>query len=478
MKQLNFDRVLQNLNSVLNLWKLRSLTIYGRTEIVKSLALPKIMYVCEMLVPSENFLKQVKSKIFTFVWKNKPPSVAYDVLVRSKLQGGLNFPDISKKVKTQNIMWVKRLLNEEESPWKIIPKFYLSNIGGINNIRSNFNVSSIPKEIPNFYKECLKSWASFVSSEPTDINEILIQPIWNNNKICQNGKSFFIKELFTLGIYSMQDIIYPNGTIKTIFDLKCTNPKLNETHFLTWMQILAAIPKKWKNTIMNNYRTLNSPFTTMEHIVQSQSILKIQTLQSKSIYLILCEQSNKLPHTSVGERILQEKSGSSIVWNNVCKNIYKTTIEPHLREFQFKIIHNYLPVNSKLFKYKLITSDRCSYCFVPSETVEHLFGNCFQVKNIYFTIMEWLESIGIEMPKFEQNVILYGLTPFNRNNALQNHILLLFKQFVYMCRDETKMLSLHKFKIYIDQIQKIEYKIAKKNNKIICHLNKWQNLKQ
>ena len=57
----------------------------------------------------------------------------------------------------------------------------------------------------------------------------------------------------------MQDIIYPNGTIKTIIDLKCTNPKLNETHFLTWMQILAAIPKEWKNTIMNNYKTLNSP---------------------------------------------------------------------------------------------------------------------------------------------------------------------------------------------------------------------------
>ena len=73
--------------------------------------------------------------------------------------------------------------------------------------------------------------------------------IWNNNKISQNGKSFFIKELFTLGIYSMKDIIYPNGTIKNIIDLKRTNPKLNETYFLTWMQILAAIPKKWKNTI-------------------------------------------------------------------------------------------------------------------------------------------------------------------------------------------------------------------------------------
>ena len=79
----------------------------------------------------------------------------------------------------------------------------------------------------------------------------------------------------------------------------------------------------------------------MEYIVQSQSILKIQTLQSKNIYLIL------------------------------------TTIERHLREFQFKIIHNYLPVNSKLFKYKLIPSDRCSYCFVSSETVKHIFCNCF-----------------------------------------------------------------------------------------------------
>ena len=70
--------------------------------------------------------------------------------------------------------------------------------------------------------------------------------------------------------------------------------------------------------------------------------------------------------------------------------------------------------------------------------------------------------LGIEMPKFEQKVILYGLTPFNMNNALQNHILLLFKQFVYMCRNETKMLSLHKFKSYIDQTETIEYKKSRK----------------
>ena len=36
-----------------------------------------------------------------------------------------------------------------------------------------------------------------------------------------------------------------------------------------------------------------------------------------------------------------------------------------------------------------------------------------------------------------------------------------------MFRNETKLLSLHKFKSYIDQIETTEYKIAEKNNKII-----------
>ena len=123
----------------------------------------------------------------------------------------------------------------------------------------------------------------------------------------------------------------------------------------------------------------------MEHIVQSQSILKIQTLQSKSIYLILCEQSNKLPHTSVGEQYYK-KNLEALQFGIMFVKIFIKLLLNHLREFQFKIIHNYLPVNSKLFKYKLITSDRCSYCFVSSETVEHLFGNCFQVKHSHIIL--------------------------------------------------------------------------------------------
>ena len=43
-----------------------------------------------------------------------------------------------------------------------------------------------------------------------------------------------------------------------------------------------------------------------------------------------------------------------INWNTVCGNIYKTAIDTYSREFQFRIIHNYLNVNDKFYKWKLI----------------------------------------------------------------------------------------------------------------------------
>ena len=64
--QENFDRVQQELDTVLKLWKSRCLTIYGKGEIIKSLALSKVMYGCNMLVPPSNFLQNIKSSVTKF----------------------------------------------------------------------------------------------------------------------------------------------------------------------------------------------------------------------------------------------------------------------------------------------------------------------------------------------------------------------------------------------------------------------------
>ena len=53
----NFDRVLNNFRTVLNIWKGQTLSIYGKTIILKTLAIPKVLYVSSLAVNPPNFGK-------------------------------------------------------------------------------------------------------------------------------------------------------------------------------------------------------------------------------------------------------------------------------------------------------------------------------------------------------------------------------------------------------------------------------------
>ena len=52
--KLNFDKRVAQFDILLNMWKQRNLTIYGRNQIlIKSLAMPRLLYVCNLLVPPQ-----------------------------------------------------------------------------------------------------------------------------------------------------------------------------------------------------------------------------------------------------------------------------------------------------------------------------------------------------------------------------------------------------------------------------------------
>ena len=49
--------------------KTRDLTLYGRTTLVKSLGISKIVYAASMLCVPETVIKTVQDRIFKFLWK-------------------------------------------------------------------------------------------------------------------------------------------------------------------------------------------------------------------------------------------------------------------------------------------------------------------------------------------------------------------------------------------------------------------------
>jgi len=59
------------MDTKLDMWQTRDLTLYGLTMLVKSLGISKIVYAAAMLYVPETVIKTVQDRIFKFLRKNK-----------------------------------------------------------------------------------------------------------------------------------------------------------------------------------------------------------------------------------------------------------------------------------------------------------------------------------------------------------------------------------------------------------------------
>ena len=117
----------------------------------------------------------------------------------------------------------------------------------------------------------------------------------------------------------------------------------------------------------------------------------------------------------------------------------------------------------------------CSYCFTEPETVAHLFCDCFIVKNFYFKVVEWMRSYRIYLPSVSENSIVFGYFQEAENWYLISHLINLFKQFVFANRN-VESLNLLLFRSFVKNIRLIEYKIAKRKDKLHVLFVKWGKL--
>jgi hypothetical protein len=69
-----------------------------------------------------------------FCGTKKRAKVKHDTLCNTFEKGGLQSVDIELKIKALQLSWVHRLFNENEHQWKVIPKYYLTNIFGEANV--------------------------------------------------------------------------------------------------------------------------------------------------------------------------------------------------------------------------------------------------------------------------------------------------------------------------------------------------------
>ena len=70
---------------------------------------------------------------------------------------------------------------------------------------------------------------------------------------------------------------------------------IKETHKIYWLQIIYALPKTWKDIILNDNGNAKSIVIFDHHIVRNSQIHSLNKLTSKKLHLILAEANNVKP---------------------------------------------------------------------------------------------------------------------------------------------------------------------------------------
>ena len=85
----------------------------------------------------------------------------------------------------------------------------------------------------------------------------------------------------------------------------------------------------------------------------------------------------------------------NLTFNKRWTNIYGGLKKFHDADIDFKILHNILFTNNKLFIFKMIDSPLCTLCNNEEETVFHLFIDCPEINSFWKRLIDKLNLLSM-----------------------------------------------------------------------------------
>ena len=457
----NFLSKMEEIRKVLNCWIYRTLTIYGKIVVVKTLALSKLSHL-PLVLPDLNSvqLKQLENIIFSFLWGNKPDKVSRDHSKLSEKAGGLGVIDIKCFWQALKFSWIRRLLNTNAFWPKILCEEIKSIIGGevticdILQLGPNY-LSFIGKKLKNqFWKQILCSVGPIMQGALFCHPEnIVTAPLWDNPHILRNNKP--LKRTFFPGlsekITTISDFFHPGTNIyltREEMEQKYTINMSNET-FIEFQYIF----KVARRNLGLNDEIIIPIFLPFQPL-----LIKIANLVKKgcNVYYKLLRKKINLK-TSMAERESKWHLELNCVygvdfWNKTYDLTAAIKNDNKIKFLQFQINRNSLFTNYRVNKFKNNISPFCTFCQnndgiePPLELVSHLFYECNLVFNIWIQVKNWLETLNVDISLDKQS-ILFGYHN-QSNQSVQNFVILCVKYFIWKSKFQSQDLLFNSFKKY------------------------------
>ena len=127
----SFSEKIDKLQSILNSWSARRLTLLGKITIIKSLAVSQIVYLLSSLPSHQKIVYEINSMLYDFLWDSKGDKIKRTEIINDYNKGGLKMIDIQSFNASLKTKWVQSYLNtENKGKWKVFFDYCLERYGG------------------------------------------------------------------------------------------------------------------------------------------------------------------------------------------------------------------------------------------------------------------------------------------------------------------------------------------------------------
>ena len=452
------------------MWKWRNLSILGKIQIIKTFAIPKLMFRASVIPVPNDFVKEVNSIFYTFIW-NAKDKVKRCALISDIDQGGLKMLDIESMINARRVICLKKFLEDYPSTWKSFLNTRILSGGGSLILHCNFDTIKLKTQFPKYYKECFDAWSGLNNSTPVTFNDVMNEIIWNNRFICIDKKSVYRSDLFNLGIIKVGDLITDNNLFLHKDPFVTISP---EQRFFI-MGVVHSLPSDWKTIIRSSVcKNGKKPIPQTLYINLNCGSFPISDVTSKQIYnSFMCKK--QIPPTAQ-QKISDKYSDTIINWKKVYSLPFRTTLDSKLREFQYKVLNNIVFTNDKLFRFGLSQSPNCTFCNEEPESLEHLLSCCKMSSEFWKEVLSWLKENNIVIESFNEIGLFLGFVEESEDFLLINHVMLLGKYYIYVRKCLGGLPSLRGFIARLRRVYNIELHIARERNKLAIHFKKWEKL--
>ncbi len=317
-------------------------------------------------------------------------------------------------------------------------------------LQSNFDISENLSNF-TFYMEVLKSLKTLYDvDQNASRDNIKDQYIFYNKMLKIDNKLVYDDELFRAGLWRVSDLFESNGNIIPFSTWESRG--VSKYKCMLWRGLLSKV--KTFKIDMSNAETVDCKKIIM---LPTEEIIDMQSICSKELY-------NKI----IKLRIVRPTAITSYLKTFPClddreiENMYIVprvcTKDNILKEFQYKILHRYLPTNDLLFKMDKISTRKCTFCNLYDESIIHVFHECLCVRNLWFCVQLALEKMNCNVRKLNcKDVILgYQLTNHRMLNICVNNVILHVKAYIWKCKLQEFVPSYSKLKEYIGSRKMLE----------------------